>query len=78
MSRAGAGVMTGAKTMDFMQPTADRIAKLVPLGERKTLAGQEHHADAEAVAPLLIELFSRPSGQRGAGQDMSEFVDASE
>jgi pimeloyl-ACP methyl ester carboxylesterase len=51
-------VMTGEKTMGFMHPTADRLAKLVPRAERKTLQGQAHQAAAEAVAPVLIEFFT--------------------
>ncbi len=52
-------VMNGSKSLPFMQPTADRIAKLVPLGERKVLAGQTHQADAKVVAPVLVEFFTR-------------------
>ena len=53
-------VMNGDKSMAFMQPTADEIAKLVPVAERKTLEGQTHQADAKVVAPILIEFFTRP------------------
>lgn len=50
-------VMVGEKSMDFMHPAADRIAKLVPDAERKTVEGQAHQAAPETVAPLLVEFF---------------------
>jgi pimeloyl-ACP methyl ester carboxylesterase len=50
-------VLTGEKTMPFMHPTADRIASLMPRAQRKTLPGQTHQAEPEAVAPVLIEFF---------------------
>lgn len=54
-------VMTGEKrkSMPYMHPTADRIAKLIPNAQRKTLKGQPHQVDAEAVAPALIEFFGK-------------------
>lgn len=51
-------VMDGEKTMPFMHPTADRIARLIPNAQRKTLAGQTHQASAAVVAPVLIDFFS--------------------
>ena len=54
-------VMTGEKSMDFMRPTADRIAALIPGAKRQTLDGQTHQAAPEVVAPLLIEFFSGPN-----------------
>jgi pimeloyl-ACP methyl ester carboxylesterase len=50
-------VLTGEKSMDFMRPTADRIAELMPNAQRKTVQGQTHQAAPEAVAPLLAEFF---------------------
>lgn len=52
-------VMDGEKTLEFMHATADRVAKLVPGAQRKTLKGQTHQAAAEVSAPVLIEFFSR-------------------
>ncbi|HYI12853.1 MAG TPA: hypothetical protein VEK57_27635 [Thermoanaerobaculia bacterium] len=54
-------VMTGEHSMDFMGPTADRIAALLPHARRETLKGQTHQAGAEAIAPMLIEFFTGPS-----------------
>ncbi len=51
-------VMNGDRSMDFMQPTADRIAALIPQSQRKTLKGQTHQVEAEALAPLLVEFFT--------------------
>jgi pimeloyl-ACP methyl ester carboxylesterase len=56
-------VMNGEKSMDFMHPTADRIAALIPHAQRKTLKGQTHQAAAEAMAPVLVEFFTgSPTG----------------
>lgn len=50
-------VMVGEKSLDFMRPTADRIAELMPNAQRKVVQGQAHQAAPEAVAPLLVEFF---------------------
>ncbi|HEX6273091.1 MAG TPA: alpha/beta hydrolase [Polyangiaceae bacterium] len=57
-------VMNGAKSMEFMQPTADRIARAMPRAERKILEGQTHQAKADVVAPVLIEFFTRAQPNR--------------
>jgi pimeloyl-ACP methyl ester carboxylesterase len=56
---ARALVMDGEKSMEFMHATADRVAKLIPAAERKTLNGQTHQAAPEVAAPVLIEFFKR-------------------
>jgi pimeloyl-ACP methyl ester carboxylesterase len=50
-------VVNGEQSLDFMRPTADQIAKLVPEARRETLAGQTHQADPNVVAPVLIDFF---------------------
>lgn len=50
-------VLVGEKSLDFMRPTADRIAELMPNAQRKIVQGQTHQAAPEAVAPLLVEFF---------------------
>jgi pimeloyl-ACP methyl ester carboxylesterase len=50
-------VMNGDNSMDFMHLTADRIAALLPHPQRKTLKGQTHQVEAEAMAPVLVEFF---------------------
>jgi pimeloyl-ACP methyl ester carboxylesterase len=52
-------VLDGEKSMDFIHPTADRIAELVPNAQRKTLKGQTHQAAPDAVAPVLTEFFGQ-------------------
>jgi pimeloyl-ACP methyl ester carboxylesterase len=52
-------VVNGDRSLDFMQPTADHIAELVPDAQRKTLTGQTHQADPEVVAPVLVEFFGK-------------------
>jgi pimeloyl-ACP methyl ester carboxylesterase len=50
-------VMTGEKSMPFMAPTADRIASLMPNGQRRTLAGQTHQVQGDVVAPIVSAFF---------------------
>jgi pimeloyl-ACP methyl ester carboxylesterase len=50
-------VMSGEKSMDFLQPTADRIAELIPNAQRRIVPGQTHQAAPDAVAPLLVDFF---------------------
>jgi pimeloyl-ACP methyl ester carboxylesterase len=54
-------VMNGEKSMDFMGPTADRIAALVPHAQRKTLKGQTHQVEGQVMVPVLVEFFTGPS-----------------
>jgi pimeloyl-ACP methyl ester carboxylesterase len=54
-------VMTGEKSMGFMRPTAERIAKLMPKAQHTTVKGQTHQASPEVVAPLLFEFFGDAS-----------------
>lgn len=54
-------VMDGEKSLDFIHPSADRLATLIPKAQRKTLPGQTHQAAPDAVAPLLIEFFGGAS-----------------
>ncbi len=49
-------VLDGAQTA-WMSTGADALAKALPGGERRTLAGQEHGVAAEAIAPVLTEFF---------------------
>lgn len=52
-------VMVGEKSMDFMQATAEQLAKLTPDASHRILKGQTHQPKAEAVAPRLTEFFTR-------------------
>lgn len=52
-------VLDGEKTLDFIHPTADRLAQLIPNAQRKTIPGQSHQAAPDVVAPLLSEFFGQ-------------------
>jgi pimeloyl-ACP methyl ester carboxylesterase len=51
-------VMDGGASFPSMHETADAMVKLLPKGQRSTLAGQQHNVAAEALAPLLVEFFA--------------------
>jgi pimeloyl-ACP methyl ester carboxylesterase len=51
-------VLDGGASFGFMGPTADALAKVLPRGERRTLAGQEHNIDPNVLAPALKEFFA--------------------
>lgn len=48
------------QTMPFMRPTADKIAKLIPGAQRRTLEGQAHDVGAQPLAPVLLDFFGQP------------------
>ena len=50
-------VLDGGQT-SWMSTGADALAKALPRGQRRTLAGQEHGVAAEAIAPILTEFFT--------------------
>jgi pimeloyl-ACP methyl ester carboxylesterase len=50
-------VLDGGQT-PWMSTGADALAKALPRGQRRTLAGQEHGVAAEAIAPILTEFFT--------------------
>jgi pimeloyl-ACP methyl ester carboxylesterase len=51
-------VLDGGASFGFMGPTADALAKVLPRGQRRTLAGQEHNIDPNVLAPALKEFFA--------------------
>jgi hypothetical protein len=51
-------VLDGGASFGFMGPTADALAKVLPAGQRRTLAGQEHNIDPNVLGPALKEFFS--------------------
>ncbi len=53
-------VMDGSASFPFMLTTAMALAKAMPHAEQRTLEGQTHEVSAEALAPVLVEFFSRP------------------
>jgi pimeloyl-ACP methyl ester carboxylesterase len=60
--RAVTLVMDGGaslKTLPFMRPTAEKLAKAIPGAERRTIEGQSHDVDAKVLAPILLTFFGR-------------------
>ena len=51
-------VMDGSASFPFMNTTAVALAKALPNGEHRTLEGQTHEVEAEALAPVLVEFFN--------------------
>ena len=49
----------GSESYPFMHTAALALAKTMPHGEQRTLQGQTHEVAPEALAPVLIEFFSR-------------------
>jgi pimeloyl-ACP methyl ester carboxylesterase len=52
-------VLDGGASFPFLHATADAIAKAIPNARRRTLEGQQHNVDPEALAPVLKEFFSK-------------------
>ncbi len=48
----------GASEFPFMHPTAVALAKAIPNAQHKTLEGQTHEVEPEALAPALIAFFA--------------------
>jgi pimeloyl-ACP methyl ester carboxylesterase len=44
--------------MPFMNATALTLAKAIPHAQQRTLEGQTHAVEAEALAPVLVEFFA--------------------
>ena len=51
-------VMDGSASFPFMNTTAVALANAIPNGEHRTLEGQTHEVEAEAIAPVLVEFFT--------------------
>ncbi|MCA0454397.1 MAG: alpha/beta hydrolase [Chloroflexi bacterium] len=47
----------GATPYPFMAPTADALAKAIPNAQRRTLEGQVHEVEPDAIAPILVAFF---------------------
>ncbi|MCD7058555.1 alpha/beta fold hydrolase [Pelagibacterium xiamenense] len=50
-------VVNGDASFDFMAAGADRAAAALPNATRKTLAGQGHGPDVDAIAPVLVQFL---------------------
>jgi pimeloyl-ACP methyl ester carboxylesterase len=51
-------VMDGGASFGGMAESAQTLAEVLPHGQRRTLAGQEHNVDPNVLAPALVEFFS--------------------
>ena len=51
-------VVDGGASFGFMGQTADALAGVLPNGQRRTLAGQEHNVDPNVLGPALKEFFA--------------------
>ena len=44
--------------MPFMHDSATKLAKAIPHAQQRTLEGQTHAVEAEALAPVLTKFFA--------------------
>jgi pimeloyl-ACP methyl ester carboxylesterase len=56
-------VMSGSESFPFMHTTAAALANAIPHGQHRVLVGQTHEVASEALAPVLIEFFSKQGQQ---------------
>jgi pimeloyl-ACP methyl ester carboxylesterase len=45
-------------TVPWMSHSADAVADTLPNAQRRTIAGQPHNVDPQALAPVLVEFFT--------------------
>lgn len=50
-------VMSGSQSYPFMYQTARTMSQVIPNSQHRVLEGQTHEVAAEALAPVLIEVF---------------------
>ncbi len=55
---APAVVIDGGASFGFMAETADALAEILPNGQRRTLADQDHNVDPAVLAPVLRGFFA--------------------
>lgn len=58
--RAPTLVMDGSASagpMPFMRATADKLAKAMPVAQRRVVQGQAHDVSPQAMAPILLDFF---------------------
>jgi pimeloyl-ACP methyl ester carboxylesterase len=56
-------VADGGKSPAWIRNGVQAVADAVPESERRTLPGQTHQVKAAAVAPVLVDFFSRETGE---------------
>ena len=52
-------VMHGGAGIPFMKQTSLTLSKAIPNAEFRTLEGQTHAVDSEAIVPVLMEFFRK-------------------
>jgi pimeloyl-ACP methyl ester carboxylesterase len=55
---APALIINGGASFPFMYDTAQALSKAIPHARLRTLEGQTHDVDVDALAPVLVEFFS--------------------
>jgi pimeloyl-ACP methyl ester carboxylesterase len=50
-------VMDGSNSFPFMHETAIRLAEIIPNAQQRSLEGQTHEVDPQALAPVLAAFF---------------------
>ncbi len=51
-------VLTGGSSFPFMHDTAKALVEVLPKGQHRLLAGQEHNVAPEVLGPALAEFFA--------------------
>ena len=54
-------VMDGSASlgiMPFMRATADKLGKVIPRAQRRTIEGQAHDVSSKVLAPILLKFFN--------------------
>jgi pimeloyl-ACP methyl ester carboxylesterase len=51
-------VLDGGASFDFLNATAEALAKALPNGRRRSLEGQEHNVDPTVLGPIVAEFFA--------------------
>ena len=51
-------VMSGGNGAPFMKETATALSQVIPAAKLRTLEGQAHDVQPEALAPVLVEFFA--------------------
>ena len=51
-------VLHGGNSFPFMRKTAKTLSKTIPVATLRTLDGQTHDVEPEALAPVLVEFFA--------------------
>jgi hypothetical protein len=45
--------------MPFMRASADKLAKIIPNAQRRTVEGEGHNVDEKTLAPIRNEFYGK-------------------